>query len=127
MNINAQKAVKKLEGEFKKAEFGRYGKVVGKPVLKTLKDFCNQNEEFALAVLQTDKTIQQCVEHTVKGVNQSISDIEVYTKAVEFYFPGATIRFSMTIDLGDGGFSNSETPQEQPDNINLSLDSLLDF
>ena len=127
MNINAQKAVNKLKGEFKKAEFGRYGKVVGEPVLKTLKEFCNHNEEFALAVLQTDKTIQQCVEYTVKDVKQSISDIEVYSKAVEFYFPGATIRFSMTIDLGDGGFSNSETPQEQPDNINLSLDSLLDF
>ena len=127
MNINAQKAVNKLEGEFKKANFNKYGKVVGKPVLKTLKEFCNQNEEFALAVLQTDKTIQQCVEYTVKDVNRSISDIEVYTKAVEFYFPGATIRFSMTIDLGDGGFSNSEMPQEQPDNINLSLDSLLDF
>ena len=127
MNINAQKAVNKLEGEFKKANFNKYGKVVGEPVLKTLKEFCNQNEEFALAVLQTDKTIQQCVEHTVKGIKQSISDIEVYSKAVEFYFPGATIRFSMTIDLGDGGFSNSETPQEHPDNINLSLDSLLDF
>ena len=96
-------------------------------IKKTLKDFCNQNEEFALAVLQTDKTIQQCVEHTVKDVKQSISDVEVYSKAVEFYFPGATIRFSMTIDLGDGGFSNSEMPQEQSDNINLSLDSLLDF
>lgn len=127
MNINAQKAVNKLESEFKKAKFDRYGNVVGKPVLKTLKDFCNQNEEFALAVLQTDKTIQQCVEHAMKDVKQSISDIDTYRKAVEFYFPGATVRFSMTIDLGDGGFSNSETPQEQPDNINLSLDSLLDF
>lgn len=127
MNINAQKAVNKLDKEFKKAEFNKYGNVVGSPVLNTLKDFCRQNEEFALAVLQTDKTIQQCVEHTVKGVKQSISDIEVYSKAVKFYFPGATIRFSMTIDLGDGGFSNSDTQPSKTDSIDLSLDSLLDF
>lgn len=125
MNINAEKTVNKLEREFKKAKFNKYGSVVGKSVLNTLKDFCRQNEEFAQGVLQSDKTIQQCVEHTVKGVKQAISDIDVYRNAVEFYFPGATIRFSMTIDLGDGGFSTSD--YEQPDNIGLSLDSLLDF
>lgn len=125
MNINAEKAARKLDTEFKTAKLDRYGKVVGKPVLDTLKDFCRQNEEFAQAVLQSDKTIQQCVEHTVKGVKQSISDIEVYRKAVEFYFPGAAVRFNMTIDLGDEGFSNAE-PQKTG-SIDLSLDSLLDF
>lgn len=123
MNITAEKAVSKLDTEFKSAKLDRYGNVVGKPVLDTLKDFCRQNEEFAQAVLQSDKTIQQCIKHTTKDVKQSISDIEVYRKAVEFYFPGATVRFSMTIYLGDEGFSNAELEN----NISLSLDSLLDF
>lgn len=127
MNIIAEKAASKLDKEFQKAKFDKYGNVVKNPVLNTLKDFCRQNEEFAQAVLQSDNTIQQCVEHTVKGVKQSISDIDVYRKAVEFYFPGAKVRFSMTIDLGDEGFSNADIQPTKTDSIDLSLDSLLDF
>ena len=35
----------------------------------------------------------------VKGVGNAISDLEVYRKAVQFYFEGADIRFEMKIDL----------------------------
>ena len=34
-----------------------------------------------------------------KGVGNSISDLEAYRKAVQFYFKGADIRFHMVIDL----------------------------
>ena len=32
-------------------------------------------------------------------MGSSISDLEAYKKAVQFYFPGAEIKFHMTIDL----------------------------
>ncbi|MEG1998206.1 MAG: hypothetical protein RR051_07155, partial [Clostridiales bacterium] len=40
-----------------------------------------------------------CCEEIMKGVGSSISDLEVYRKAVQFYFPGADIQMKMTIDL----------------------------
>ena len=39
----------------------------------------------------------KAVAGAVKG--NSISDLDAYTEAVRFYFPGAGIRWSMTIDL----------------------------
>ena len=92
--------------------------------MDVLKDFCKQNHEFAQAICQSDKSVAECVECTVKNAGNAISDIEVYRKAVEFYFPGAKVNFKMTIDLGDEGFSNSA---ENTDKLDLSLDSLLDF
>ena len=96
---------------------------VAKPTLEVLKTFCEQNEEFAQAVLQTDRTFAECAENAVKGAGGSISDIEVYRRAVRFYFKGADVHFNMTIDLGDG--SDSEETAKPP--VSLSLDSLLDF
>lgn len=124
MNINAKKAQDKLFEEYTVAKLGKRAQVIAHPTLEALKNFCEQNEEFAQAVLQTDQTFAECVECTVKNAGNAISDIEVYRKAVEFYFPGAKVNFKMTIDLGDEGFSNSA---ENTDKLDLSLDSLLDF
>ena len=115
-------AISKLDSEFSGASLSKIGSAVGKSVVETLKDFCRQNDEFSQAVVQ-GKPVGECIEYTVKDAGSSISDIEVYRKAVEFYFPGAKVDFKMTVDLGDEGFSNSE-PAE---NIDLSLDGLLDF
>lgn len=101
MNINAKKAQDKLSQELSAAKLGKY----------------------AQAVLQTDRTFAECAENAVKGVRESISDIEVYRRAVSFYFKGADVHFNMTIDLGDG--SDSEETAKPP--VSLSLDSLLDF
>ena len=35
----------------------------------------------------------------VKGVGSSISDLDAYRRAVQFYFPGADIKMQMSIDL----------------------------
>lgn len=56
MNINAKKAQDKLSQELSAAKLGKYAQAVAKPTLETLKIFCEQNEEFAQAVLQTDRT-----------------------------------------------------------------------
>ncbi len=121
-----QEAINKLNEEFKQAtKMSQKASAVKEYVLEALIMFCEQNEEFARAIVQTKQTIAQCIEETVNKCGSSISDIEVYKKAVQFYFHGATVKFSMTIDLGDEGFSNKQTSKSGE--LTLSLDGLLDF
>lgn len=109
----AKTAIDKIKAEYKKAKLTNKGKAVGQSVIDTLISFCEQNTEFAQTIVQSDKSVGDCIESTVKGSGSSISDIEVYRKAVEFYFDGATVHFNMTIDLGDNGFSNKPSEEEQ--------------
>lgn len=62
MNINAKKAQDKLSQELSAAKLGKYAQAVAKPTLEALSTFCEQNEEFAQAVLQTDRTFAECAE-----------------------------------------------------------------
>ena len=83
---------------------GQYQKAVAEATAKTLKDFCNQESEFLQAVEQSGKSFQNCLDSVIKGVAKSISDLDVYSRAVKFYFPCAEIRCRMEIDLvGDAG------------------------
>lgn len=125
-------AIRKLDATLKDAKLSQKGRLVGEHVIKALKEFCRQNGEFAQAVAQSDKTIAECIEETVKGTSNYVSDIEVYRRAAAFWFEGATVKFVMTIDLGDNGFSNdSDVPDPdvvQPPakkGLSLSLDELL--
>ena len=96
------------------------GNAVSKDVCNVLIMFCEQDDEFAQAIVQGKKKLKDCIESTVKGARQSISDLEVYKRAVEFYFPGATVHMSLTIDL----IGEAATPQKQ--SIGLSFDDLFD-
>lgn len=123
-----EQAIKKLDTEYKDCnKLSAKGKAVGVAVLEALKTFCGQNKEFSQAVVQSDKTIKDCIESTVKGCGTSISDLEVYRKAVQFYFKGADVKFVMTVDLGDDGFSNTPESEKTPTKrgLSLSLDELL--
>ncbi len=128
MNEDIKQAVIKLESEFKDCEkkLDRYGKVIGKPIKEALISFCNQNSEFSRAVVRSTRTIGDCIKSVVSGNPGSLSDIEAYRRAVKFYFLTATVNFSMTIDLGDGGFSNDGVPEAKPSvkRLELSLDDL---
>ena len=127
-----EQAIEKIRQEFKEAKgLSNKGISVGQCVVDTLILFCQQNEEFAQAIVQSGKTVGACIEHTVHNCGSSISDIEVYRRAVEFYFSGATVRFEMVLDIGDGGFSNKrETPPAAAPSptvrkpLRLSLDDL---
>lgn len=113
-------AAEKLDAELKAAKkLSPKGRAVSSAVVQALKDFCAQNSEFERAVLDGD-TVDKCIENTIKNVGTSIPDLDVYTKAADFYHPGATVKMTPTIDLGDEGFSNDKK-------IELGLDSLLDF
>lgn len=115
-----QQAIEKLEKELKAFNGAdNKAKAVKSAVADALKSFCEQDDEFAQAVVQNDKTLSDCCTSIMKGVGQSISDIEVYKKAVNFYFAGADIKMKMTIDLIG---SAAEKPQGKI--IELSIDDL---
>ena len=110
---------------------GRHAQVIAKPTADALMEFCRQEPEFEQAIVQSDKSFEDCLNAITKGIGQSISDLEIYTRAVKFYFPVAAVRFHMTIDLcGDNGAADppiTMTKQDKPEPMQLSLDSLLDF
>ena len=71
-------------------------------------------------------TFEDCMKAVAKGCGSSISDLDAYKKAVQFYFPGAQIRMTMTIDLigAAAGKSAAQEP-EQPKGVILDLWALL--
>ena len=99
----------KLTAELTDAKLGKYETAVKNAVMKTICKFCD------------------CLKATVKGVGASLEDLEVYKRAVAFYFPGADIKCTMTLDLGDGGFSSKTSTEADSGKLQLDLDSLLDF
>ncbi len=112
-------AVQKLEKELKECKGDKYVEAVKNEAAQALIGFCEQDEEFAQAVVQNSKTLKDCLTVVMKGCGTSISDIEVYRKAVEFYFPGATVEMKMVIDL-----CGSVRRDEPSKVINLSLTDL---
>lgn len=90
-------------------------------IAKALQVFCSQNAEFKQSVEQSSDSFQQCLDSIVKGVGNSISDLDLCNLAAEFYFETAEVHFNMSISLpGD-----AETAS-RPSMI-ISLDELLDF
>ena len=121
-------ASEKIKSELNSAKLSAKARAVAPAVAEALSVFCAQNPEFAQAVEQSGRTAAECVESAVRGCGNSISDIELFRRAVAFYFEDATVHFSMTIDLGDGGFSNApqDAPADKPSGgLSLSLDDLL--
>ena len=119
-------AINKLE-ESKKNVSGQKEKAMSGAVLARLKDFCQQDEEFAQAVAQGG-TFSDCMKKVAQGVGSSISDLEAYKKAVQFYFPGAEVHMQLTIDLiGKAAEAPKPTPvavqpaEEKPKIISLNL------
>ena len=97
----------KLEKEMAEIK-DRKAEVVAEPTLNALLEFCRQESEFAQAIMESSKKFSECCVSVVKGIGNAVSDLEVYKKAVQFYFDGADIRFEMKIDLcasvnGDAG------------------------
>lgn len=114
-----EQAIEKLGNERKSFKSGdRKASAVKDDVAYTLETFCQQDEEFAQAVVQTDKTLSDCCTEIMKGTGNSVSDLEVYKKAVNFYFPGADIKMTMEIDL----IGSAAKPQGKV--IKLSIDDL---
>lgn len=110
---------------------GRYQRAIASETAKALMLFCEQEQEFEQAIEQSGMDFQCCLDKVVRGIGNSISDLEIYTKAVKFYFTTAAIHFNMTIDLGgDNGHTDppiTMTQNKPKSSLSVSLDDLLDF
>lgn len=126
MEIYKLKAIEKINKElkeFNEQKAGRYGVVVKDAVADALLDFCRQDDEFAQAIVQADKTLTECCKEIMNNCGNSISDLEVYKRAVAFYFPGAGINMTMTIDLC-ASVRDGEADKPAGKVIDLSLSDL---
>ena len=94
-------ALKKLESEFEQGEYDRYAKIMKQSVRDALADFCRQNGEFAQAVYQGG-SFAECMKAVARNCGNGLSDLEAYRRAVRFYFEGADVRVTMTVDLCAG-------------------------
>lgn len=107
-------ALAKLSGKQVSAVTGNKQKAMASVVAEVLRNFCRQDAEFAQAVAQGG-SFAECMNAVAKGVGNCISDIDAYKKAVGFYFPGANIRTTMTIDLiGEAAAAPEPEASEQP-------------
>lgn len=117
MNETVKMVEEKLQKESAEIKEQK-AKVIAEPTKKALLEFCRQEEEFAQAIIESSKKFSECCENVVKSVGSSVSDLEVYRKAVQFYFEGADIRFEMKIDLCASVNSDSTS-------LNISLMDLI--
>ena len=104
-----EKALEKLKNQYITGKFDKYAAIMKASVKATLEDFCRQDEEFAQAVAQVG-SFEECMKAVARGCGSGISDLEAYRRAVQFYFPGAEIRWTMTVDLIGAAGKEAEAP-----------------
>lgn len=108
-------AAAKLRAEAEKGVYDRHANVMKGPVKEALVSFCEQNEEFAEAVLQGG-SFEECMKAVAKGCGTALSDLEAYKRAAAFYFKGADVQMQLTIRLaGDP----EAVPEIKPIVLNL--------
>lgn len=116
-----EKLQKELD-EIKKSSQGAKEAVVVEHVANNLILFA-KNEEFCLAIKNSEATLKDCCKEIMKGVGNHISDIDVYRKAAQFYFKDAEIEFNMSIIIKDEKTKvNNQTNKSKK--IDISLDDL---
>ena len=98
MNKWYEQAKSKLEAERNSGSYDRCASVMKGAVCEALDGFCRQDAEFAQAVVQGG-TFSDCMKTVAKSCGSSISDLEAFRRAVRFYFPGADVKFHMTVNL----------------------------
>lgn len=104
-------------------------------IADALISFADQDNEFARAICEGG-SFADCMKAVAKGVGNSISDIEAIRKAVDFYFKGAKVNFTMTISVNPHeapAVDPAPTPETSPTQgaetekksvLELSLDDL---
>lgn len=97
-----EKAVEKITA---KANLSGKASAVGSAVRDALVQFCRQSEEFSEAVCATGKCIEECLNEITKDIGSSISDFELYRRAVAFWMEGADVFAELRIVLPE-----SKTP-----------------
>lgn len=107
-----EQAIEKINNELKSFKGDKYGDVIKNGVAAALRDFAQQDEEFAQAIVQNDKTLSDCCASIVEGAGFAISDNQAYKMAAQFYFPGADVSFRMVVNLckTEGAADNTDKP-----------------
>lgn len=123
MNEWYEQAAKKLESEWKSGKFDRYASAMKNAVREALDGFCKQDGEFAQAVVQGG-TFEDCMKAVAKGCGSAISDLEAFRRAVRYYFPGADVKFHMTVNLCADVEAEAEAQAAAPAKI-LDLEDFL--
>lgn len=114
MNEWYAQAKSKLEDGKKSGKFDRYAGAMKNAVCEALDGFCKQDKEFAQAVVQGG-TFEDCMKAVAKSCGNAISDLEAFRRAVRFYFPGADVRFHMTVNLcADVDDEDLDQPEPAP-------------
>jgi len=110
-----QQAIDKLNEGMNEKITDRYGNVIKTYVHNALTGFCRQNEAFAQAVLNGG-SLPECIKHCVQGLheNTGISDVDIYRRAVQFYFPGAQVDFHISIVTEGAETRIHEEPEQKP-------------
>lgn len=98
---------------------GNKEKAMAGAVKAALIDFSKQDSEFAQAIMEHSGTFADCMAAVAKGVGNHISDIKAYKRAVQFYFAGADIDFTMTVNL-------CASVEKSTGSMNFSLEDLLE-
>lgn len=82
-------------------------------VLKVLRDFCWQNEDFAAAVIKGGPFVD-CMKAVTNGLGNYAEGLSSCKKAVEFYLPGAEIKMQMSIILPQQAQTETPAAVEEP-------------
>ncbi|MBQ8961642.1 MAG: hypothetical protein IJ071_10605 [Ruminococcus sp.] len=109
---------------------GKVQQVIAGPTAEALREFCRQEPEFEQAVADSSKTFQDCLDSLDEELSEvregAVSDLEVYSRAVKYYFATATVHFRMEIDLCGNTAAPTITKTDNK-TLSVSLDDLLDF
>ncbi|MGN1089313.1 MAG: hypothetical protein ACI4Q6_02830 [Huintestinicola sp.] len=90
-------AIEKIRAQ-KKDVKDRKAAVMKSEIAAALINFAKQDNEFAQAIVEGG-SFPECMAEVEKGICFSISDIDAIRKAVQFYFKGAEVTFSMAIHV----------------------------
>ena len=115
MNNKQAEAIEKLrdEHEEEKSKYDRYADIMASDTLKALISFVEQDEEFAIAVLQNSQTFGDCMKSVAKNIRNGISDLEAFKRAVQFYFPGAEIEYQMKLYVNPFELAEKNNTEKQ--------------
>lgn len=135
VETNFREQAKKKISDGKKEVKGNKEGAMKHAIGDALISFADQDNEFARAICEGG-TFADCMKAVAKGVGNSISDIEAIRKAVDFYFNGARVNFTMTISVNPHEAPTADpapTPEISPTQgagpekksvLELSLDDL---
>lgn len=104
----------KINKERTEVKGNRYAQAVAPFVADTLIVFIDENEDFAAAVANSEKTFDECCTAITKDTKDYLADLEVYKRAVQFYLPEADLKCEMRVELPNAGKT-----------FNLSLESFI--